>query len=306
MYRMNTNFESQRGQYGFNNPQNETNRFSLRRELYRIGMGDSGDAVWRQTLENAIVDDIWSDPDVARFCVPPAGLDSGVSEPGIVISFPSCVTEGLNFFGNTLGGYDSSYDSTKFATKVRSVGVWFSNYDNRYSVGLSNTPRVYLVPAGFDTLRSPTDYEGVPRTFSVLDQVMPMPFPIDANQLSDSAYIPSLDVTGAPLLQIRRFGRFRAYHDSGQFDPAEVFRDSRLVGRSVWNSKWILVIPQSTLYIPGSGEPADSGLQKLIGTEDDPGVSDILVFFETYAHSRLKSAGKAGGANAVKEGAAVQ
>ena len=52
-------------------------------------------------------------------------------QPGLVIPFRTTVTSGLNFFGWPLGGGDSAYGAADFATKVRSVGVWFSNYNAR-------------------------------------------------------------------------------------------------------------------------------------------------------------------------------
>ena len=49
--------------------------------------------------------------------------------------------------------------------------------------------------------------------------------------------------SGRPFGAQRRFSDFRAYPEiSG--DPV---RDTRLVGRSVWNTQWILMIPGSTL-----------------------------------------------------------
>ena len=50
--------------------------------------------------------------------------------------------------------------------------------------------------------------------------------------------------------------------------------DTRLIGRSVWNSEWLLIIP-------GAGLHADPnlGLQRLIDT-----VSDIKLHFTTYSH----------------------
>ena len=50
MGRMSQNFEVLKGQLGFNNPQVETNRFSLRRELYRLRDDEEGDEAWRQVL----------------------------------------------------------------------------------------------------------------------------------------------------------------------------------------------------------------------------------------------------------------
>lgn len=294
---MGRNFEVLSTQLGFNNPQLETNRFSLRSEFLRTLPDEKGDPVWQEVLARdygaygiGTADNLWDVPEFRRFCVPPA--DFSDNEPGIVIPFSTTITEGENFFGADLGGLDSSYDSTQFATKIRSVGIWFTNYDY---LNLSNTPRVYLVPVGNDILRSPTGFTGKPREFTVVDQILPVPFPISVEELDDPAWIPSIDTLSGNLTEIRRFGRLRAYHDSGEFDPAEVHRDSRLIGRSVWNTKWMLIIPGSTLYSDSA-----EGIKRFIygrlldpsggidGERDGNGVSDVKIFFETYAFPRLK------------------
>ncbi|MEN1727549.1 MAG: hypothetical protein AAGJ52_03825, partial [Pseudomonadota bacterium] len=59
MGRMRQNFDVLKGQLGFNNPQVETNRFSLRRELYRIADDDDGDEQWRRLLSDSRVDNLW-------------------------------------------------------------------------------------------------------------------------------------------------------------------------------------------------------------------------------------------------------
>ena len=51
--------------------------------------------------------------------------------------------------------------------------------------------------------------------------------------------------------------------------------DSRLIGRSVWNTRWLLIIPGGTLQ----ADP-NEGLRLFIN-----GVSDIQIFFKTYAYS---------------------
>jgi hypothetical protein len=297
MAMMARNFEVLSTQLGFNNPQIETNRFSLRTEFLRTLPDEEGDPVWSDVLARdyqthgiGTVDNLWDVPEFRRYCVPPDGFNA--VEPGIIIPFSTSITEGENFFGAELGGFDSSYDSTQFATKIRSVGIWFSNYD---FLNLSNTPRVYLIPVGNDLLRSPTGFSGTPREFVVTDQLMPVPFPITVSELDDPAWIPSIDSLSGTLSAIRRFGRVRAYHDSGEFSPSEVNRDSRLIGRSVWNTKWMLIIPGSTLH----GD-AEEGLRRFIdgrlldpsgpadGERDGNGVSDVKLFFETYAFPRLK------------------
>jgi len=294
---MSRNFDVLYGQLGFNNPQVETNRFSLRHELFRCLPDSSGDETWQSALNKdywtydyGLVDNLWDVPEFGHFCVPPAGF--AAVEPGLVIPFSTTIEEGKNFFGMDIGSQDSSYDSTQFATKIRSVGIWFSNYD---ILGLSNTPRVYLVPVGNDVLRAPSGARGYLREFTVLDQILPVPFPIGAHEMDDPSWIPSIDSLSGQLGSIRRFGRLRAYHDSGEFRIDEVNRDSRLIGRSVWNRRWMLIIPGSTFS-------ADSveGLQRFIngrmvdGQRDGNGVSDIKMFFETYAYPRLNKLKSAG------------
>ncbi|MBI1319167.1 MAG: hypothetical protein GC168_09485 [Candidatus Hydrogenedens sp.] len=291
---MGRNFEVLKSQLGFNNPQVESNRFSLRYEKFRVLPGQEGNENWRNLLngdyfengEIGRVDNLWDLTEFRQYCVPPAGF--GDVEPGIVISFPSVIKEGYNFFNQESGGLDSSYDATQFATKIRSVGVWFSNYD---FLNLSNTPRVYLMPAGNDVLMSPTGFRGQQREFTVLDQIIPTPFPIGESELDNPYWVPSVDTLSGTFQPIRRYGRFRAYHDSGEFSPDETIRDSRLIGRSVWNRKWMLIIPASTLS-SDRDEALETFIngQELGGTRDGNGVSDIKLFFETYAYPRLKSA----------------
>ncbi len=280
--RMTQNFEVYRGQLGFNNPQIETNRFSLRRELFRLG--DDSDAAWQKRLSSARVDDLWQVPEFRRYMRPFAPESAG-PQPGIVIRFPSTVTFGLNFFGHELGGGDSAYDPSNFATKVRAVGTWFSGYN---STSLSNTPRLYLVPVGMDVLRSPSGNNFETREWKVIDQKLPVPFPIGASDLSNPEWIPINDSLSDTYADIRRSSSYRAYHDSGAYDPAESVTDTRLVGRSVWNTEWMLVIPGGTLL----NDPQE-GLEQFINGQltpdgearDGNGISDIQLHFQTYGYS---------------------
>ncbi len=123
-----------------------------------------------------------------------------------------------------------------------------------------------------------------------MDQRLPLPFPVSGPELdNNSGWIPTVDTIFDEMFQVRRHSDFRAYHDSGYLNESEINFDSRLVGRSVWNTRWLLIIPgQSLLYDP------DEGLDTFIygplmpGTQDErtgDGVSDIKIFFETYAYS---------------------
>jgi hypothetical protein len=138
-------------------------------------------------------------------------------------------------------------------------------------------------------MRSPTGFSGRERRFRVLDQLLPTPFPIGQDELDDPFWISSIDGMDGSFATIRRHGRFRAFHDSGQFSVDEMHRDSRLIGRSVWNTRWMLIIPASTLH-----SDRNEGLNRFIngqlvgGDRNGNGVTDIRLFFETYAYPRLK------------------
>jgi hypothetical protein len=270
MARMKLNWDlSLKGQLGFNNPQIETNRFSLRRELFRTATDDT----WREVLRQHVVDDLLSVREFKRYCR--VFEPHQATEPGIVIPIPTTVNFGFNFFGMELVSGDSAYDSTNFATKIRSVGVWFTGYDALTTAGLSNTPRIYLIPVGYDIMRSPTGETGEIRVWKILDQKLPTPFPIGPADLASPSWIPMVDTLSEEYAAIRRFSSFRAYHDAGELDPTEMSADSRLVGRSVWNTRWLLIIPAGSLH---------SDRQKAIDTFVN-GVTDIKIFFQTYAYS---------------------
>lgn len=279
--RLGQNFEVYRGQLGFTTPETETGRFSLRSGLFRTHSSNlqtnalngivSTNQDWHAMLQKCRVADLWRVPEFRRFCRPFAPESAG-PQPGLVIRIPTTITFGLNYFGWPLGPGDSAYDSSRFATKVRSAGVWFKDYN---LAGLSMTPRVYLVPAGLDIMRSPSSEELQTREFNVVDQKLPVPFPIGATDLRNPSWIPANDSLSETFGEIRRFSSFRAYHDQGSFDESEATQDTRLIGRSVWNTEWLLIIPGGTfLYDP------DVGLDTFIATVDD-----IKIFFQTYSYS---------------------
>ncbi|AKS42485.1 hypothetical protein [Wenzhouxiangella marina] len=284
MGRMRQNFDVLKGQLGFNNPQVETNRFSLRRELFRIEDTDEGDEQWRRILSESRVDNLWNLPEFRRFARPPQPESAGPL-PGLVFRFPTTVSFGLNFFHWPLGPGDSTYDPTRFATKVRSVGTWFRDYAG---LPLSETPRVYLFPVGADVLRSPASGDFRIREWQVIDQLLPVPFPIGSQDLDSANWIPLADSLSDAFNEVRRYSQFRAYHFTEPFDAAQVTSDSRLIGRSVWNREWVLIIPGGGLL----ADP-DEGLDTFIDgrllpdsdERDGEGVSDIRVFFETYSYS---------------------
>jgi len=281
MAKMVENFGVFKTQFGFNNPIQETERFSLRFELFRIGNEPEDDEKWRNTLRAHVVDNMLDIPEFKRYCKPPNPV-LATGEPAIVIPFSSTITNGLNFFGHEAIGGDHAYNSSKFTTKVRSVGTWFGDYSTLQGDGLLETPKFYLVPVGVDIQRSPSN-SGTIREFKILDQVIPPPNAISDTELGESDWLPSNNLAGT-FAQNRRFSSNRAYHDSGDFSTNEVHRNSRLIGRSVWNTRWLLIIPAHSLL--GDRE---EGLNRFIdglevnGERNGNGISDIKLFFETIS-----------------------
>ena len=277
--RLNMNFDVVAGQLGFNNPELEQGQFSLRHELFRqkpSAMDDprnpeSLGKSWRDILQKHWVDNLWDVPEFRRYCRPfaPEPYPGAAGEPGLVIPFSTTVTYRRNFFGWPLGGGEASYDSSRFATKIRSVGVGFDDYP---ATTLASTPRVYLVPAGIDVLRSASAYSLETREYKVFDQKIPEPFPLSSSALYGDDFIPMEDTLSGSFAEVRRFARFRAYPNTSLFDNP--VSDSRLIGRSVWNTRWLLIIPGGTLLYD-----SEDGLQTFVDE-----VSDIKLFFETYSY----------------------
>ena len=280
MARMINNWSVLQGQFGFNNPQREETQFSLRRELFRIpNTGTANDLLWRTTLRRAYVTNLYDLPEFRRFA---RFISNQTNEPGLVIRFGTDIDLGLNFFGRPLGGGDHAYDASHFATKIRSVGVWFNNYNN---VQLSDTPRVFLIPIGSDIMRSPLGNTSTTRAWKLIEQGIPVPFSFGSGGVpSTTSFIPGNDTVNGSFVDIRQFAPFRAFHDGG-YNLNQVNYDSRLIGRSVWNTEWWLVIPGGFLF-----NDRNEGLQRLIdgqsvgGVRDGNGIKDILMLFQTYSY----------------------
>ncbi|WP_309384673.1 hypothetical protein [Cerasicoccus frondis] len=272
-------FSNVRTSYGINNPQVETNRFSLRKEAFRIKSTADSDDAWRDTLMASYVSNVWDLPEYRRYCSPSRSESSGPL-PALVITFSTAIASGKNFFGWPLGGGDSYFDSSRYSTRVSSLGVWFENYDGNE---LTLTPRVYLLPVGIDIIRAPSSEET--REFIVYDQAIPTPETSIGNYDTDDDWIPSIDTVTEGWDTLRRYTRFRAYHDDG-FDQSEMTSDTRLIGRSVWNTEWMLIITGDSLL----ADP-DEGITRFIFGDpidsDDTGVTDIKLVFETYSYSGL-------------------
>jgi ELWxxDGT repeat protein len=277
MARMYQNYEVLKSQFGLDNPDMQTGQFSLRSEAFRILPGAAGNDQWRNQLMTFVVSNILAIPEFQRYCIPPSPLLS--VEPGIVIPFSTTINFGENFFGWPASGGDYTYDSSHFATKIRSEGVWFANYN---SLSMSQTPYVYLIPVGSDVLRVPGG-SGATRQWKILEQLLPVPYPANP---STPNWIPINDTLGDQFYAIRRYPSLLAYNDGGSFNAGQVTSSSRLIGRSVWNTGWLLIIPAGTLL-----SDRNEAIQRFIngsllpnGQRDGNGISDIKIYFQSSSY----------------------
>ena len=204
-------------------------------------------------------------------------------------------------FGKALAAGDTAFHRSHFATKINSVGVALEGYRGMNLPGENNTsdpnlsyldpqalsanPYVYLIPVGVDTMRSPPLGDSSElRQWKVDDVAIPLPFNIGGSGFSSENFYQSADSLTEPLFTLRKHQAFRPVdsisHFSGDIYSGSSLRFSqfsnrRLIGRSVWNSQWKLVIPADSLL----ADPKE-GLIRLIQT-----VTDIKLNFTTYSYS---------------------
>jgi hypothetical protein len=294
MARMQADWSVAKGRLGINNPDQNGTLFSLRRELFRLlddPASTEGATQWQQTLESHFVSNVLADPDIAAHCLNLKKPD-GSAVPGVVITFRTTVEPGTNFFGLPLGAGDHAFTSAAFSTKIYSVGVVLRGYVGMdTSAGgnplasvpasgaanaLSATPYVYLIPVGTDYMRAPPLGDtGVVRAWTVRDQALPLPFNLGATAFSSTQFYNANGTLNEQPWILRKHQPFRPVNDPQLFYssiPAE-FTSSRLVGRSVWNGSWKLVIPANTLLAN-----EQDGLNRLAAS-----VKDIELFLRTYS-----------------------
>ncbi|HAB18464.1 MAG TPA: hypothetical protein DCE44_18740 [Verrucomicrobiales bacterium] len=257
------NFRAVEGRLGFNNFQIDTTEFSYRAEKSQVTTGPA----WRAVLQEARRADLWEVPEFRRFCRPFAAR--GEPQPGIVLTFPTQVIAGKNFFGNDLGGGHSAYDPTVFATKIRAVGIRFDGYPIET---LARTPYVYLIPAGLDYMTIPDSPTLETRAWNVVDQAIPVPHATSPQDLARVGWTATLDSLTGTWGEIRRFSSFRAGVDAATEMPLNA---THFIGRSIWNDNWVLIIPGQTLH----ADP-ETGIAEFIEN-----VTDIRFNFETYGYS---------------------
>jgi len=288
MAQLNADFAVAEGRLGINNPDHYNTLFSLRQELFRIlphveGETAAPDEAWQQTLEQHIVPNVLSDPQVAAHC---RGLKKadGSATPGFIIPFSTTIEDGKNFFGLDLAAGDHAYSQSNFATKIAAVGLALPGYKgmaDRESTApgaLSATPYAYLIPCGTDYMRTPLGDTSDIRSWQVVDQALPLPYNLGASDFNTTQFFGPNDSLAERPWVIRKHQAFRMVQDPSIYEDGSlptVFTNARLIGRSVWNSRWKIVIPANTLL-----EDEQMGLNNFAASVDD-----IKLFLRTYSNS---------------------
>ena len=296
MAQLQADFSVAEGRLGINNPDTNGTLISLRQELFRLRNDPTvtdDDRAWQQTLEQHMVIDLMNDPDVAAQCRNIRKPD-GSPVAGMVIPFGSTIQHGKNFFGLPTAAGDHNFSPSNFATKIYSAGVVFEGYlgmdpyaegvpgaggpDTNSPNALNATPYVYLIPVGVDKmLAPPLGDTGIERSWQVQDQALPLPYNLGATAFSSTQFF-SADgtLTEQPWIT-RKHQSFRPVDDAAFFFGLQKseFQSSRLVGRSVWNTQWKLVIPAYSLL-----SDEQTGLNRFAASVDD-----IKLFLRTYSNS---------------------
>lgn len=297
---MKADFDVLKGRLGFNSPDVYTTLASIRTGNLRIMADSTGRSVWQDYLQRNVKDNILNDADVLRYCQQ-VDRGDGLPVPGIVLTFSTSINSGQNLFGQALAAGDPTFHRSSFATKINSVGIALEGYKGMNLLGqngtsdpnlsyldpqsLSANPYVYLIPVGVDIMRSPPLGDASQlRQWKVDDVAIPLPFNIGGSGFSSKNFYQSSDSLTEPLFTIRKHQAFRPVDSGSQFTGNPYFGSSlqfsqftnrRLVGRSVWNSQWKLVIPADSLL----ADPKE-GLNRLIQT-----LTDIKLYFTTYSYA---------------------
>jgi hypothetical protein len=111
----------------------------------------------------------------------------------------------------------------------------------------------------------------------VQDQALPLPFNLGASAFNNTQFF---DANGTLTEQpwiLRKHQAFRPVADATMFygSVPQEFTNTRLIGRSVWNSRWKIVIPAYTLL-----KNEQTGLSRFAAS-----VKDVQLFLRTYSHS---------------------
>jgi len=271
---LNANWSALKPQLGFNSIDEIHRTFSLRWEMFRRPNSVAYDQEWRDILASYRIDDLNALREYHEFCQP---LQPPVpNNPAIVIPIETTVQSALNLFGWPSTG-DATLPSDRFAIKLHSHAVRFSSYPG---FPLNQQVNVYLVPVGADITRTPTCPEAPTRQWQLLDQTLPIPFPIGTQDLDAPDWMPWDALDGGSQAMVRR----RLIPTTGACafgDPNCTDVSFKLTGRSIWNTRWLLIIPGSELL----GADPEQGIDVFINGNNGTGVRDIKLVINAYGYS---------------------
>lgn len=243
--------------------------FSLRTQLFDLDPNAVDDDQWQDALRQFVVSDVTVLNEYRLFASPLQGLSG--ANAGLVIPFSTTVTEGLNFFGLPINGPD--FPSDRYAVKLETFGVELLDLPG----SLNPFVDVYLLPVGSDTMRTP-ELSPTIRSWNLIDQSLPIP-QIVGTAFESPGWQPWDTFSGGPSQAVQR----RLIPSIGACDPLVNTCDisTALVGRSVWNTRWVLVIPGSSL---SNIDPPDVAIEQFI-----QGVSDIVLDLQAVGYNLNQS-----------------
>ena len=258
---MAANFNVLRTELGFNNKDHFQRTFSLRWERFRIPNGTKDDEAWRKILAGSIMQDLNQWEVYRQYAQPLLPTRDGNGElkrePAIVIDLGgTTLASGLNLFGKASNG-DEILPPDRFAIKIHSFTIGLSQ--SYASPPLNRRVHAYLIPTGTDIMRVPTD--GSIREWNVLDQTLPVPFPVSVNEIQQPDWMPWDALIGGSSAMAHRCRIPTA--TACPLIEEECDLNYKLIGRSLWNTQWYLVIPGSQLM----GSDPDEGIRIFIEGE---------------------------------------
>ena len=161
--------------------------------------------------------------------------------PGLVFEFPTHVEIGRNLFGRPLRN-DSQAPASAVAHRIHGAAVVLNDYKPEI-LQMSPNPQVYLLPVGRDLTESRGGLEK--RAWQVRTNVAPIGVAETRSNRPDHTGMPAFAGQDAFLRKP---------------DPY----NNELAGRSLENSRWLLIFPAQTFH--GGG---DKALDTLIGVGRD-------------------------------------
>jgi hypothetical protein len=127
-------------------------------------------------------------------------------------------------------------------------------------------------------MRTPMGDTGDIRGWQVVDQALPLPYNLGASDFNTTQFFGATGTLSEQPWVIRKHQAFRMVADPQVYlggDLPTAFTNTRLIGRSVWNSQWKIVIPAITLL-----NNEQQGMNHFAASVDD-----IKLYLRTYSNA---------------------